>query len=166
MLPGVCARRPRRERGTGGGRRRLPLVAASLWVSILLGCGSPSERPLSEAPVSADRLATSLIVQVKGDGVVFILQVTNAGASPVSVTFPTAQAYDFVVWRGGERVWSWSADRMFAQVIREETLAPEETWRYEAPWAPASGEPGEYEVEARLASSSHPLKARAEFQLP
>lgn len=111
-------------------------------------------------------LATSLIVQVGETEVDLILQVTNVSRDTVTVRFATAQSHDFVVSRGSERLWSWAADRMFAQVLREEPLAPEATWRYEATWAPEFLPAGEYAVEAQLESTSHPRTARAEFQIP
>ena len=116
--------------------------------------------------MDAAALATSLIVQVREREVDLVLQVTNVSRDPVAVRFATAQSYDFVVSRGSERVWSWAADRMFAQALREEALAPEATWRYEATWAPESLPPGAYAVEAQLTSTSHPRSARAEFQIP
>lgn len=51
--------------------------------------------------------------------------VTNQSDRPVNVRFLTSQRVDIVVERdGGRPVWTWSGDRMFAQVISDELLAP------------------------------------------
>ncbi|MGH7545369.1 MAG: BsuPI-related putative proteinase inhibitor [Gemmatimonadota bacterium] len=115
----------------------------------------------------SDSLAASLIVQVRADDVRLVLQVTNATEWPIAVTFPTQQRFDFAVSRDGERLWVWSRDKVFGQAVAEDTLAPAETWRFEAQWVGVSSEEaGMYAAEARLASSSHPVRAAAEFPLP
>ena len=53
------------------------------------------------------------------------LLVLNRSPQPVSLTFRNAQRYDIVVQDAkGDPVWRWSAGRMFAQVMGEETLQP------------------------------------------
>ena len=151
-----------------GGRpgRRSAFLAVAGFASVL-GCGPGSERPFSDSSIVSDSLPASLIVQVRAGDVRLVLQVTNATERPIPVTFPTQQRFDFAVSRDGERLWAWSADKLFAQAVAEDTLAPAETWRFEAQWVGvASEEEGTYAAEARLASSSHPVRAAAEFQLP
>lgn len=151
--------------GGGPGLRSAFLAVAGL--ASVLGCGSGSERPFPDSSIVSHSLAASLIVQVRAEDVRLVLQVSNATGSPILVTFPTQQRFDFAVTRDGERLWAWSEDQVFAQAVTEDTLAPAETWRFEARWV---GVPPEeeatYAVEARLASSSHPVRAAAEFQLP
>lgn len=150
--------------GGGPGLRSAFLSVAGL--ASVLGCGSELERPFPDSSIVSDSLAASLIVQVRADEVRLVLQVTNATGSPLAVTFPTQQRFDFAVSRDGERLWAWSGDKVFAQMLTEDTLAPAETWRFEARWMRVPPDEGTYAAEARLASSSHPVRAAAEFQLP
>jgi hypothetical protein len=84
----------------------------------------------------------------------------------LTFTFPTSQRYDFVVhtWEG-ERVWRWSEDMAFLQVVTFATLEPGETWAMEASWRPA-GRSGRYIATGRLTSSDRPVEQRAAFDLP
>lgn len=158
-----------RDRGAGRrsgwpGLRSVSLAVAG--VASVLGCGPGAGRASSGSSVASDSLAASLIVQVRADGVRLVLQVTNAAGSPIPVTFATYQRFDFAVSRGGQPVWTWSADQVFPQAMTEDTLAPAETWRFEAAWAPSRPSEGTYVAQARLVSTSHPVQALAEFQLP
>jgi hypothetical protein len=95
-----------------------------------------------------------------------VFQVTNATSSPIVVHFPSQQRFDFVVSRDAQPVWTWSADKVFAQSAVADTLPAWETWGFAAQWVPPRDAYGTYEARARLASSSLPVRAAAEFQLP
>lgn len=71
---------------------------------------------------------------VVGERVRMKLVATNAANGEVSLSFPTAQRFDFVVRRAGRVVWQWSADMMFAQVLGSEALGAGETLVFEAEW--------------------------------
>ena len=66
--------------------------------------------------------------------VVITLRVTNIKEEDLTLTFPTAQRYDFIVKKGKQIVWVWSEGRMFAQAIGRETLKTGETFSYEVIW--------------------------------
>jgi hypothetical protein len=77
------------------------------------------------------------------------LEVHNDTAEPVRLRFDTSQQVDFEVLWEEQRLWHWAGDRLFAQVLTAETLAPGERRRYEATWNGrlSNGElakPGEY----------------------
>lgn len=60
-----------------------------------------------------------------GEPIMLTLRVVNGTSKPVRLSFRTAQRFDLVVEDGsGREVWRWSAGRLFAQVLGEETLAP------------------------------------------
>ena len=69
-----------------------------------------------------------------GEPVQLRLEVFNNDGKPVTLPFNSSQQYDFEVLWEDQRIWRWSADRMFAQVLTEETLAPGERRRFEATW--------------------------------
>lgn len=156
---------PARVRAAGrrGGSRLCAVLAAGSGLAFVLACRSGAERA---SPQWSDSLAASLIVRVASEEVGLVFQLTNATGSPIAVDFPSQQRFDFVVSRDGRPVWTWSADKLFAQAALADTLPPWETWRFEAQWAPPPDAGGTYEARARLASSSLPVRATAEFRLP
>lgn len=87
----------------------------------------------------------------------FTLRVCNPSDETVEVFFGDAQRYDFHVSRGGERVWTWSEGRAFAQVASTQRWAAgacrtwTETWSGEDD-AGRPVSPGRYEVVGLLAS--------------
>ena len=84
------------------------------------------------------------------------LSVTNCGDDPVRRFYRDSQRYDFIVQETedeevGDEVWRWSADRVFAQVLGEETFGPGETVTYTEVWNQDSSHgqqvvPGRYHV--------------------
>ncbi|HUE77076.1 MAG TPA: BsuPI-related putative proteinase inhibitor [Longimicrobiales bacterium] len=140
----------------------------------LAGCAGPSGEAVSRGAGAADGteeamhgdIAASVQVQVHTDTVRLRLHVTNTGTRPIDFTFPTSQRYDFVVATDtGERVWRWSDEMMFAQVISEVALAPGETWDFEAAWEPGN-RAGLFQVLGEVTASEHDVRQRMTFELP
>jgi hypothetical protein len=76
-------------------------------------------------------------------------EVFNDAAETVRLRFNSSQQFDCEVLWEEQRLWHWAGDRLFAQVLTEETLDPGERRRYEATWNGRlyNGEPakaGEY----------------------
>ena len=110
-------------------------------------------------------LAASLDAKVRGDTVVFTLHLSNPTTSPVVLTFPSGQRFDFVVGSlTGEVLWTWSASRSFIQSVGEVTLRPGETTDFEAAWESARA--GEYSVTGIVTSSDKPVELRTLFEVP
>jgi hypothetical protein len=141
---------------------RISLLPAAL---LLLLAGRIPPAPAA-APAAEGPLVSSLSVRTGEGAVQILLQVTNASAAPVEVVFPSGQAYDFAVRRGGTELWRWSAGMAFTQAVRTVVVAPDETLEFAGSWTPPAGTTGELELEASLASSSHPLVRTAPFRLP
>lgn len=76
----------------------------------------------------------------------------HTGAQPLKVEFPSGQEFDLVIWnQRGERVYVWSADKLFPQVVHSIEVQGERNWT-----ALASLEnlpPGTYTMEAFLANA-------------
>lgn len=115
---------------------------------------------------SSGPLVSSLQVETRPDSVRFVLQVTNTGPSPVTLEFPNGQSFDFVVTRDGREAWRWSADRMFTQALRSETLAPGETRTYDAAWSPPAGTAGDFVARGFLTARDHRAEQQTQFRLP
>jgi hypothetical protein len=71
-----------------------------------------------------------------GGRLTFELMLTNTTDRPLTLLFRDAQRFDVTLRdQGGREVWRWSEDRMFAQVLGEEVLAPgaERMWTATVP---------------------------------
>lgn len=66
--------------------------------------------------------------------IVLQLTVTNKGNETFKETFRSAQAYDFVAKREGREIWRWAYGRMFAMMLTEFVLEPEESVTYKGMW--------------------------------
>jgi hypothetical protein len=142
------------------------LIALALAVAACTppSAGGPGPRP--DAGDAASPLIASLSVQPGADSVRLTLQVTNAGTTPVTLSFSSGQTYDFAVRAGGNSLWHWSADRGFMQALRSETLAAGETRTWSESWTPPPGTRGPLTAVAMLTSTSHPVERSTEFRLP
>jgi hypothetical protein len=135
---------------------------------LLLGCAGPDGRapPHADTDMPNEDLASSLEVGITADGVRMTFHVTNTSRERIGFTFPTAQRYDFLVEaEGGDRIWQWSADRAFLQVLTEAVLEPDETWTMSAEWDPEA-RTGTYVGVARLVAGNRQVERRTEFELP
>jgi hypothetical protein len=110
-------------------------------------------------PAKPDLLAADLKLNegsyAVGEPIVMTIEVTNKADRTITLTFPSAQRYDFIVKRGKQTIWRWSDERMFAQVVGRHEIAPGETLAYEYTWdqTTADGtkpELGAYTVEGLL----------------
>jgi hypothetical protein len=137
---------------------RIPAVVA-LIVLLLSPAACAARADGGDGP-----LASSLHVESFADSVRFSLQVTNASRQPVRLTFPTAQLFEFVVEDGGQELWRWSAERMFAQALHELTLAGGETRTFEATWQPPV-QRRELTVRARLVGQPYRVEQQTRFHL-
>lgn len=106
-------------------------------------------------------LEGTLDATVSDDDVRFTLTVSNAGSDPVDLQFSDACRADFAVLDDDRELWRFTDGRMFAQVIGEETLGPNEESTYEAAWEGA--DPGEYTVVGELRARNRTCEARTEF---
>jgi len=122
------------------GKRQSPRSAAfraavCLGVAglVVVACGGHPDKKVRRgsnlSPRSpADSLRISLVLDAGsyaiGEPMEMKLTVTNVTDRTVTVTFPTAQRFDFVIKRDGKPVWQWAADMMFAQSVTREEIAP------------------------------------------
>lgn len=107
-------------------------------------------------------LDAALDVTVGGE-VRFRLVVSNAGDTPVDLTFRDACRADFAVYEDGEERWRYSDGRAFAQVLTNADLQPGERATFEAAWP--EPEPGDYTAEATLRVIEHDVTRRTPFSV-
>ena len=146
----------------------MPAIPLIVLVLALAACTPPPAEGPGPLPGAgeASPLIASLSVQPGADSVRLTLQVTNAGTTPVALSFSSGQSYDFAVRSGGTTLWTWSADRGFIQALRTETLAAGETRTWSESWTPPRGTSGTLTAVATLTSTSHRVERATEFRLP
>ncbi len=68
-----------------------------------------------------------------------VLYVYNPTEKTITVSVPTAQMVDFVLWQDGQMVWRASANKSYAQVSTAEVIKPGEgkVYKEALPWIPA-----------------------------
>jgi hypothetical protein len=143
--------------------RRLPVL---LMILVVGACAPTGHGTMGGEHWTVGEVASSLEVGVLRGEIRLALRITNTSGTPLEITFPTSQRYDFVVTReDGVELWRWSADRAFAQVVTEARLEPGETWSMEATLAPAPGS-GRYLAVGRLTSPDYPVEQQAPFEIP
>jgi hypothetical protein len=100
------------------------------------------------------------------------LRLTVPPEQSLVLTFPTSQEYDVALRdEQGNRLWVWSADKLFLQMIQEKVFIGHRTWRVVIPVAAALGgplRPGKYVLEAWLMAgqSNREFAAALPFEIP
>lgn len=137
--------------------RRSFAVLAGLLVAACV----PSVR--SEAVPSV--LAGTLQVELARDTAWLTLHVTNPTTRPVLLEYRSGQRFDFELRTpAGAPVWRWSQDRMFAQVLSEESVGAGESLSHRV-GVPLPA-PGEYVAVGRLSAANERLELSTAFQVP
>lgn len=148
-------------------RHLVTLAVLAVFVGTAPAAPSASERlGAIEFALALDRPAYP-----PGTSVRFTLTVTNTGAEPATIQFPTSQLFDALVVQGDRLIWQWSAGRVFLQVLSSLTLAPGESRATELVWdqRDAAGRQvpaGAYTAEARFPVMGAPqVTLRRSFQI-
>lgn len=123
----------------------------------------PAAAPRAKKGSSKDaRLDSKLDVKVDHDDVYLAFDVKNVGGKHAELTFPSGQAYDFVVVDSvGREVWRWSGGRMFTSGVRNKQLGVGDVMQVSESWETAK--PGHYTAIALLKSSNFPVEERVDF---
>ncbi|MBS4025749.1 MAG: LysM peptidoglycan-binding domain-containing protein [Clostridia bacterium] len=81
-------------------------------------------------------LSTDRMLYRRGQPVTITLVKTNIGSQPITLTYRTAQRFDFFVRRSrtGPIIWQLSADQFFAQVIESVVLQPGQSQIFRVVW--------------------------------
>ena len=93
------------------------------------------------------------------------LTLRSSSPDPILLNFPSGQSFDFVIRNdNGDTVYSWSAARTFAQIVRNETFGPgEETYGLSAP---LDGLPaGHYTAQGYLTTNPAMYLAQGSFDI-
>lgn len=117
------------------------------------------------AETNAFTLATDVPTYKAGENTAMLARVTLHVTQPVTLTFPSSQNSDLrITNEKGESVYVWSADKLFAQVFREEKIGPgERNWVMEVPLGNLA--PGRYTAEGWLTTQPRQYSATVSFEI-
>jgi hypothetical protein len=117
------------------------------------------------AETNAFTLATDKPVYQAGENATMLARVTLTVTQPVTLTFPSGQNSDLrITNERGENVYTWSADKLFIQMVREERIGPgERNWVMEVPLGNLS--PGKYSAEGWLTTQPRQYSAVVSFEI-
>jgi hypothetical protein len=118
-----------------------------------------------DVQTNAFTVATDAPTYKVGQTTDMLVRVTLRVTQPIVLTFPSGQNGDLrITNERGENVYTWSADKLFAMIFREERLEPgERTWLMEAPITNLPR--GRYQVEAWLATQPRQYSGVVSFEI-
>jgi hypothetical protein len=122
-----------------------PLLLAFLLAVPACGAAGPSGPAPAAPPSPPSDFETRLALKdaagkettaiPAGAPITLVVTVRNRADAPRTLTLPTSQTHDCIVFADEREVWRWSAGRVFAQVLTELTLAPGETRAFSVAWS-------------------------------
>lgn len=117
-----------------------------IFFSLFLAISFLSPKPHLELLLKTDKQSYS-----PKESILIQLIITNKTNKVFKSTFSSTQKYDFVVRREKEEIWRWSKDKVFAMVLTEFKLQPQESVTYQDIWTQQDEEgrtipAGEYEI--------------------
>ena len=128
----------------------------------LLACGGSGEHALQvPQPVSNVQAVVSVTTDrqtyTAGDVIELTLELQNNSDQPLVLDFSSGQRYDFAILRTpADTVWSWSEERMFMQMLGQETVQPNQVLVYReqvSPQLPA----GTFTIVGRIVAQDQTL---------
>ena len=132
----------------------------------LLACGGSREHALQvPQPVNKVQAVVSVTTDRQAyttdDVIELMLELQNNSEQPLILDFSTGQRYDFAIVRSpADTVWSWSKERMFMQMLGQETVQPNQVLVYReqvSPQLPA----GTFTIVGRIVAQDQTLMASA-----
>lgn len=97
------------------------------------------------------------------DQVRFAFTVINPTGDPVTLRFRDASRVDVTVLEDDTERWRYGEDRLFAQVLGEETVDPDGRRRFQVTWIDPV--PGEYTAVGELLARDRHCEARTTFSV-
>lgn len=151
-----------------------------MFMFFLFGC-TRQETPPKEIPMTnpAQEGAEGLKIELKlnktsyklKEPITMSLTVANKSKETFRDSFRSSQEYDFVVKQENKEIWRWSADKFFAQVITEFTLAPGKSKSFKEIWEQVNNEgksvpAGMYQVIGILATRPERSSNTVSVEIP
>lgn len=111
-------------------------------------------------------IATDRAIYHPQQPITITLAVFNYTDKPITFVFSDSQRYDFIIRKKEAKIWQWSSDKFFAQVIGKEEIEPGRSLFYKQTYTPREKlSPGEYSITGILTCRENPLQARIYFEV-
>jgi len=113
-----------------------------LVIASLAGCIHSAKESSAKGSRTKPKVIDGLELVLKADKAVYKLRepitlqltVTNKRDEEIIETFRSAQTHDFVAKKDSKVIWRWAHNRMFAMMLQEFALEPEESITYKETW--------------------------------
>jgi hypothetical protein len=144
-------------------RRALVVVAVLLLATVGACGGGDDEESVELAP--NDEAGLTLTARNTEPlraraPVTWTLEVRNAKAEPVVLTFSSAQKGDVALYQGSQERYRWSDGKVFTEAFSETSVAGGQTQTFELTGDTLRVAPGEYELVAVMSSGPAPAEFR------
>ena len=150
--------------------RRSPALFTAVTLTLLAACstggsGGATADSMPEPQAAQGGVSAHLSLGAErvgpGDSIPLALHVVNATTEPLVLEFTSSQRYNlWIAPADGEPIWTWAADKLFAQMMGQETIAPGDTMEFRET-IPAPAEPGDYRVIGSIATTTRELSDTA-----
>lgn len=160
---------------SGQGGSQVPAIPAAPAAKTITVTAAPVMPPApATIPGLTVTVATNKTSYVPTENVIMSITLANTTDAGIVIEAPTAQQYDFIVKKDGQKVWQWSDGGTFAQtvtaltILAHQTVSFSETWNQNNTAGQAAGV-GNYTVEASVAghvnggTATPPVPAAAAF---
>lgn len=95
----------------------------------------PNRRESPTATLSSNNPRVDVGASLSADGYDITMFVTNISDKLLPFRFGSGQSYDFIIAdTSGKEVWRWSRGQFFTQVVRSDSIRPNDKWRFDAKW--------------------------------
>lgn len=119
------------------------------WIPLALMAAAQTQTAPGPLRVSVQ---TDKAAYRTGEPIEMTLEVANTSRAPVSLHFNTSQRFDLLLHDpSGREAWAWAQERMFLQVLGQETIEPGGRRVYSERFLGTLA-PGTYRVTGRLAA--------------
>ena len=134
---------------------------------MLLACGGVGGEQVLQGPQPVSdaqevlSVTTDRQTYAAEDLIELTLELENSSDQALVLSFSTGQRYAFTILRGPAEIgWSWSEDRMFMQMLGQETVGPSQVLAYREQISPRLSA-GTYTVTGRIVAQNQTLVASA-----
>jgi hypothetical protein len=105
-------------------------------------------------------LATDKSVYSPDEPIMVTFEIENLSTIPVTLDFASAQRFDLAIMdANGSEIWRWSTGHMFAQMLGQEVLGPEQPRLTYIEALSSTLDAGQYRIDAWLTDSSEDFSA-------
>jgi len=128
-------------------------LSLGLWLTAS-GNATSDERNMNYGiSMSTDKMSYSV-----GEPIKMTLRIFNYTEEDIAFHFNTGQRYDFIIEdEEGSKIWRWSEGRMFAQMLGEEILEPNNPEIIYATEYKGKLNPGYYKITGILVAKDRPM---------